>query len=160
MECPYWDTRDLSRCNEYYGISTGCGLILNAFLRAFNPSNTLLLGQKITLCAEVIALAERAMQERPLGAHHVPEALLAAWCVADSDIKARLRQLLQDYRDTYAMAKLIHFVASWPEAPIQIREIPWFTLCDGAGEASSKGNDMDTPVAEINERLTEYCCIL
>jgi hypothetical protein len=145
------------RCNEIDGICTSSGIALNAFLRAFNPSNTLLSQQKVIFCAEAIALAERAMQERPLCAHHVPEALLAAWCVADSDIKARLRQTLEDYRETFAMAKFIQNIASWPEAPDQIQEIPWFTMYN-RGEDYYKGSERDRPMA--NKRLTKYCCIL
>lgn len=158
-EYPYFDTWDFMRLNEIHGMCAGSAVVLNAFLRTFHPSNTALVGQKIVLCAQVIALAERAMHERPLCAHHVPQALLAAWCVTDSHVKARLRQLLQDYRETYAMARLVYFVASWPEAPAQIQDIPWFTMYDGRGD-SHKGSGKDGPVGGTSQRLTEYCCIL
>ena len=156
---PYWTIVDTLAVNETQGIYIVFGTILNAFLRAFNPFDTVLFSQKSTFCADAITLGERALQEQPLSAHHVPEALLAAWCVADGDTKARLRQLIEDYRHTFAMARLIQNVASWPEAPAQIREISWFTTYN-RGEDSYMGSKRVRPMVATNQGLTEYCCIL
>lgn len=153
---PDWTPRRASMMNEAYGGFVALGCTFNAFVRAFNPSNMLLHEQKRVFCASAIALGKSALQERPLSGHHIPEALFSAWLVADSvegDIKPRLRQLLEDYRETFAMGRVVQHMAQWQEAPAQLREIPWVTIPERRDASRERS-------AQTTEELTEYCCIL
>ncbi|EFY91587.1 hypothetical protein MAC_02472 [Metarhizium acridum CQMa 102] len=173
-ETSCWNAYDGIICNERHGLFIAIGITLNALLRAFNPSNILLVSQRSIFCADAIILAERAKQERPLAAHHVPQAIVAAWCVTDDEAtKEKLRQLIEDYRSTFAMAKLVQHLSCWPEAPAKLREIPWLTLPQKAGAEAAEAvategdaQSVDAAVdaddgTEIIDREThEFCCIL
>lgn len=146
--------------NEQLGLYMAIGVTLNALLLHFDPGNLDLLREKGWFCAEAISLGERAEEERPLGAHHVPQAIVAAWCVAEEHTKKeRLRELIEDYRETYAMAKLVQLVSSWEEAPRKLGEIPWFTICEGLG---SQGGGNLTQYGNVvgSEKSDKFCCIL
>lgn len=105
---------------------------------------------------------ERARQERPMSAHHVPHAILSAWCVAeDNATKEKLWQLIEDYRATFAMAKRVQHVAYWKEAPKRLREIPRFTFCYAEKDAQiSSIMRMEGGAEAINTPLDNFCCIL
>ncbi|TWU71954.1 hypothetical protein ED733_000940 [Metarhizium rileyi] len=161
-ETSCWNAYDGIICNERHGLFIAIGITLNALLRGFNPNNILLVSQRSIFCADAIILAERAKQERPLAAHHVPQAIVAAW-------------------STFAMAKLVQHMSCWPEAPAKLREIPWFTLrrqeAEGA-KATAAAEGAETVVgtetnveadsaveaeegAEVIDREThEFCTIL
>ncbi|KID96962.1 Zn(2)-C6 fungal-type DNA-binding domain protein, partial [Metarhizium majus ARSEF 297] len=168
-ETSCWNAYDGIICNERHGLFIAIGITLNALLRAFNPSNILLVSQRSIFCADAIILAERAKQERPLAAHHVPQAIVAAWCVTDDEAtKETLRQLIEDYRSTFAMAKLVQHLSCWPEAPAKLREIPWLTLpqkaeaaaAEAAAEADAQSVDTDDGTEIIDRETHEFCCIL
>ncbi|KID74570.1 uncharacterized protein G6M90_00g111020 [Metarhizium brunneum] len=170
-ETSCWNAYDGIICNERHGLFIAIGITLNALLRAFNPSNILLVSQRSIFCADAIILAERAKQERPLAAHHVPQAIVAAWCVTDDEgTKETLRQLIEDYRSTFAMAKLVQHLSCWPEAPAKLREIPWLTLpkkteaaaaaAEAAAEADAQSVDTDDGTEIIDRETHEFCCIL
>ncbi|OAA39063.1 hypothetical protein NOR_06323 [Metarhizium rileyi] len=181
-ETSCWNAYDGIICNERHGLFIAIGITLNALLRGFNPNNILLVSQRSIFCADAIILAERAKQERPLAAHHVPQAIVAAWCVTEDDAtRDKLRLLIEEYRSTFAMAKLVQHMSCWPEAPAKLREIPWFTLrrqeAEGA-KATAAAEGAETVVgtetnveadsaveaeegAEVIDREThEFCTIL
>jgi hypothetical protein len=154
-----WNNYDGFVCNERQGLFIAIGVTLNAMLRVFYPSDMLLVSQQSIFCADAVDLAERAKRERPFSAHHVPQALVSAWCVTkEGALQERLRQLIDDYRDTFAMAKLTRHISNWPDAPEKLREIPWFTLCYDKQntDVESTGRESEIPMG----RMQEYCCIL
>lgn len=159
---PSWNTDDGWVCNEQHGMFIAIGITLNAFLRVLNPSNMILATEQSIFCGDAIVLAERAKQERPLAAHHVPQAIVSAWCViGDDKTKEKLRQLIEDYRSTYAMAKLVQHISYWQAAPIKLREIPWFRVQCTKGDVESGGAiNMERGTGIINTEMQEYCCIL
>ncbi|KHN95182.1 uncharacterized protein MAM_06893 [Metarhizium album ARSEF 1941] len=177
-ETSCWNAYDGIICNERHGLFIAIGITLNALLRAFSPGNILLVSQRSIFCADAVVLAERAKQERPLAAHHVPQAIVAAWCVTDDGAtRDRLRQLIEDYRSTFAMAKLVQHLSCWPEAPAKLREIPWLTLPQGRGAhagapppaerdaspvdaAAAAALDADEAAEFIDRETHEFCCIL
>lgn len=156
-----WNTHDGWRCNEQHGMFIAIGVTLNAVLRALYPSNMLLTTEQAMFCADAIILAERAKQERPLAAHHVPQAIVSAWCVAaDSKTKQMLRQLIEDYRTTYAMAKLVQHILYWPAAPRKLRDIPWFTLYRKKGGTETAYTLNTGETTKVDSGMDEFCCIL
>lgn len=160
---PLWDAYDGVVCNERQGFFISIGITLNAFLRTFYPKDMLLVNQRSIFCADAITLAERAKRERPLSAHHVPQAIVSAWCVTeDKTQKEKLQQLMDDYQATFAMAKLTKHISYWREAPGSLREIPRFTLCyDGNGDTESgSAANAGRGTEIINRGMQEYCCIL
>lgn len=161
-ETPSWDTREAVQLNEVEGMCIAIGITLNAFLRAFDPSNIRLEDEKLMICTDAVDLGERAKQERPMSAHHVPQAILAAWCVTEEvTTKEKLWQLIEDYKATYAMARMVQHVAYWKEAPARLREIPWLRFCY-AEEDDQNSNIINTKgeAEVIHTRLDEFCCIL
>lgn len=158
---PSWNSFDGLTCNEPYGAYIAIGLMLNALLRVLSPSHVLLATEQSIFCTDAVDLAERAKLERPLAAHHIPQAIVSAWCVArDSKTKEKLRQLIEDYRTTYAMAKLVQHVSCWKAAPIKLREIPWFRLHCAKADTEG-GSAINTGGTEIiDKEMYEACCIL
>ncbi|TWU78441.1 hypothetical protein ED733_008863 [Metarhizium rileyi] len=149
---------------EAQSLHVAIGLTFNAFLRAFccDSDDVPLADDRITFCADAIELAEQSKSQLPLSAHHVPLSTIAAWCVAEdeSSSKARLRQLLEEYRSSYAMVHVLHSAPYWREAPEKLsREIPWFPKYNGdrrrkgAGRGNMSNDGLDS-------EMYEYCCIL
>lgn len=154
-------------CNGQYGAYIAIGITLNAILRVLNPNNILLATEQSIFCGDAIILAERAKEERPLAAHHVPQAIVSAWCVTgDSKTRERLRQLIEDYRNTYAMAKLLQHISYWQVAPTRLMEIPWFRLdctkqnSQGAGDETSMERRTERRTEGTSREVQEFCCIL
>ncbi|OAQ64929.1 transcription factor Cys6 [Pochonia chlamydosporia 170] len=160
IHTPEWTEEQAMVVNERSGLFISIGVVLNAIMRTFHPDDALLRDQRLLFVGSAVALGERGLRERPLGGHHIAEALLAAWCVADGSSKVSLRKLVEDYRETFSMAKLIHNVAFWPEAPVQLEGIPWITLHKGADCPASKTDGRDKGRAKGGQDLSEYCCIL
>lgn len=158
-----WNTYDGLVCNERHGLFIAIGITLNAFLRAHYPNDMLLVSQQSIFCADAVSLAERAKHERPLAAHHVPHAIVSACCVTkDNILKERLQQLIEDYRDTFSMARFVQNISYWPAAPDALQEIPLFTLCHAKENSGVDSTDGGTNRrAETTEGgMQEYCCIL
>ena len=86
-----------------YHLLLGLALILNGLLRGLNPSDSLLAEESITFSEEVIDLAERMSQYRPLGAGYVPVCLAAAWAAtADLSQHGRIEDLISDYQKDFS----------------------------------------------------------
>ena len=156
-----WNTREMMLCNERHGAFLSIAVVLNAFLGTFNPSNVRFLSEREMFCADAISLGERAKNERPLSAHHVPIAIVSAWCVTkDATEKGKLRQLIDDYRDTFPMARMAQQVAYWREGPVKLQEIPWFK-CRFTEDNDQNSNVLNAEGKEVTgTKLDEFCCIL
>lgn len=149
--------------DEAQSLHIAIGITFNAFLRASdlaNANDRLLAEERAIFCADAVRLAEKSKSQLPLSAHHIPLSTIAAWCiVADADTENKLRQLLEDYRTSYAMIHVLHFAPYWREAPEKLsREIPWFPRYQGSRPVESLG--MDGSTHEIDTKMYEYCCIL
>lgn len=121
------DTRMQTVQGEAQTDFTYYGLMFNAFLRTLDPENKVLAEDRAMFCSDAVIMAEKLKHELPVSALEVPPALIAAWCVAeDADVRKRLRQLLDDYRYSWAMCHILHCIPNWKEAPKKLsREIPW-----------------------------------
>lgn len=162
-----WTPHEMMICNERHGSFLSIAVVLNAFLRAFDPSNTRLVTEREMFCADAIILGEGAKNERPLSAHHVPQAIVAAWCVAEDDTiegkvqQLQLRQLIEDYRETYAMAKMVQHAAIWREAPVKLQQISWFKFCFTQDEDQNRyALNADGEAEVVTATMDEFCCIL
>jgi hypothetical protein len=75
-----------------------CSLILNAVLRAYDPSDMLLVGDFICLSREVCLLAEDAAAYRPLGASYMSLCYMVMWgATSDKAIKADAEKLMAEH---------------------------------------------------------------
>lgn len=156
-----WNTQELLMCNERQGLFLAIAVTLNAFLSTFDPSNLCLFSERDMFCADAITVGERAKNERPLSAHHVPHAIVSAWCLTkDTTEKAKLRQLIEDYRDTWAMGRMAQQVAYWREGPVKLQEIPWFK-CRFTEDNDQNSDVLNAEGKEVTgTKLDEFCCIL
>lgn len=157
-------SRDVRVQNVYRDLPAvyiAMSLPLNAFLRtrASDSEQKLLAEERAAFCAHAIRLADETKVQRPLAAYHIPGAIAAAWCVADSeDSKQRLRQLLEDYRDDFSMRRFLMAFSKWREAPEKLsREIPWFPAYKPKG---GRGSREKRDTGAIDSEMYEYCCIL
>ncbi|KAK2609357.1 hypothetical protein QQS21_002138 [Conoideocrella luteorostrata] len=100
---------------------------MNAFLRTVNPEDDILAKDRVFFCSEAVRHGEELKCELPISALDVPPELIAAWCVAeDAGTKAKLRQLMEDYRYSWSMCHILRCIPNWKEAPKKLsREIPW-----------------------------------
>ncbi|KID80386.1 hypothetical protein MBR_01698, partial [Metarhizium brunneum ARSEF 3297] len=149
---------------EAQSLHIAIGLNFNAFLRASGRDfdDRQLAEDRAAFCADAATLAEKSKSQLPLSAHHIPLSTIAAWCTADqgSDLKIRLRRLLEDYRASYAMIHVLHSAPYWREAPEKLsREIPWFPKYIGSPRERTTIVTEDKS-DEFDEEMYEYCCIL
>ncbi|KAG8414196.1 hypothetical protein J3459_014979 [Metarhizium acridum] len=148
---------------EARSLHIAIGLNFNAFLRASGRDfdDRQLAEDRATFCADAATLADKSKSQLPLSAHHIPLSTIAAWCTAEqgSDLEIRLRQLLEDYRSSYAMIHVLHSAPYWREAPEKLtREIPWFPKYIGNQRGSTASTeDKDDG---FDAEMYEYCCIL
>ncbi|KHN94359.1 uncharacterized protein MAM_07788 [Metarhizium album ARSEF 1941] len=149
---------------EAQSLHIAIGLSFNAFLRTRargGLDDRRLADDRATFCADAATLADESKSQLPLSAHHIPLSTIAAWCTAEqgSDLKSRLRQLLDDYRCSYAMVHVLHSAPYWREAPQKLsREIPWFPAYIGGARASTAGTAGEGD--EFDAEMYEHCCIL
>lgn len=149
--------------DEAQALHIAIGITFNAFLRASDMADAddrLLAEERDMYCADAAKLAEQSKPQLPLSAHHIPLSTIAAWCIAENaDTKSKLRQLLEDYRTSYAMVHVLQFAPYWREAPEKLsREIPWFPRYERRRPVESSGTDGSAD--EVDEKMYEYCCIL
>lgn len=102
-------------CQTAYGFILTLATILNSILRAFDPCGISLAEDSASFVHEIITLAERASQFRPLGASYIPLCLMTGWA-ATNDIskKADIEKLLAEYQTDLAGAR-------WLESAIWLR---------------------------------------
>lgn len=89
-------------------------LIFNSLLRIFDPLDTTLLQDSANFSDESVALAERAMQYRPLGASHILVCLVAALAATDEDPARNIavERMLLEYQGDFTTSKWMN-VAAW-----------------------------------------------
>lgn len=148
---------------EAQSLHIAIGLNFNAFLRASGREfdGRQLAEDRAAFCADAATLAEKSKSQLPLSAHHIPLSTIAAWCTAEqgSDLKIRLRRLLEDYRASYAMIHVLHSAPYWREAPEKLsREIPWFPKYNGGPR--ERAMVTEDKIDEFDAEMYEYCCIL
>ncbi|EFY99421.2 hypothetical protein MAA_05479 [Metarhizium robertsii ARSEF 23] len=148
---------------EAQSLHIAIGLNFNAFLRASGRDfdDRQLAEDRAAFCADAATLAEKSKSQLPLSAHHIPLSTIAAWCTAEqgSDLKIRLRRLLEDYRASYAMIHVLHSAPYWREAPEKLsREIPWFPKYIGSPRERTIVTEDKSD--EFDAEMYEYCCIL
>ncbi|KAF2759094.1 hypothetical protein EJ05DRAFT_499518 [Pseudovirgaria hyperparasitica] len=82
-----------------YSFALGLGLMFNAYLRTNKMQDTTLTAQARYFTMELLNIAERAAQYRPLGAGYMITHLLAAWTVeTDYVLKLDIERILALYR--------------------------------------------------------------
>ncbi|KAF5679764.1 hypothetical protein FHETE_655 [Fusarium heterosporum] len=91
----------LSRAyNSVYSVMLTVLVILGQLMQAFDPYSLDLVGEAALCCSEVVAMAHRISEYRPLGASHVPLTLAIAWAATEEPVlKAQLKQLLNEYQE-------------------------------------------------------------
>jgi hypothetical protein len=95
-----------AHCQAAYGLVLTLATILNSILRAFDPCGISLAEDSASFVHEIITLAYRASQFRPLGASYIPLCLMTGWAATD-DIskKADIEKHLAEYQTDLAEAR-------------------------------------------------------
>lgn len=104
-----------SRFQAAYSLVLSFANIMNSILRIFPHDDTSLFSEAQGFVEETIALAEDALQYRPLGSSAMPLVLTTAW-VATQDIsqRSRIEELLAGYQSDFVIMKWVE-VALWLE---------------------------------------------
>ncbi|KAJ4005706.1 hypothetical protein NW752_011033 [Fusarium irregulare] len=88
--------------NSAYSVMLTVLVIMNALMQAFDPYNLALVGEAALCSSEVVSMAQRISQYRPLGASHVPLALAIAWAATEEQgLKAQLDELMKEYQQDW-----------------------------------------------------------
>jgi hypothetical protein len=101
--------------------------ILNSILRAFDPCGISLAEDSASFVHEIITLAYRASQFRPLGASYIPLCLMTGWA-ATNDIskQADIEKLLTEYQTDLAGARWLEG-AIWLKAQYESQLLKFST---------------------------------
>lgn len=95
-----------AHCQTAYGLALSMATILNSILRAFDPRGISFAEDSATFVHEIITLAERASQFRPLAASYIPVCLATGWAaIDDPSKKAKIESYLADYQTDLADAR-------------------------------------------------------
>jgi hypothetical protein len=112
-----------AHCQTAYSFVLSLSSILNGILRAFEPYDISLAEDSATFVDEIIILAERASQFRPLGASHVSLSLMIAWAATDDlSQKCDLERLIAAYQTDLAESGLLDG-AVWLKARYQRQQL-------------------------------------
>jgi hypothetical protein len=99
---PFPTVRPLTRFNVMYGIQLAISMILNAILRALDPNRTTLREESTAIASEILSLAKRESQHRPLGASYIPLCLVAAWgATEDQSTRDMMGTMLAEYQTDF-----------------------------------------------------------
>jgi hypothetical protein len=98
-------------------------VILGQLMQAFDPYNLGLVGETALCCSEVVAMAHRISEYRPLGASHVPLTLAIAWAATEEPgLKAQLEQLLSEYQEDWCVTQWTKIGQWWSRRFADLRE--------------------------------------
>lgn len=96
-----------------YCLLLALALILNGILRAYEPHDTIIVGESARFADEIITLAHKLSERRPLGASYIPVCLTPVWATTDDPLKqAEVEKMLAEYQTDFAQAKWID-IAIW-----------------------------------------------
>ncbi|KAM0245813.1 hypothetical protein ACHAP5_005132 [Fusarium lateritium] len=114
----------LSRAyNSAYSVMLTVLVILGQLMQAFDPYNLGLVGEAALCCSEVVAMAHRISEYRPLGASHVPLTLSIAWAATEEPVlKAQLEQLLSEYQEDWSVTQWARIGQWWSHRFAELRE--------------------------------------
>lgn len=100
-----------------YGILLFMGIVLNALLRAYQgaASSPSLADDSAGFVANVLMLAEQALQYRPLGSSATPIYLVAAYAALESggSESERVEALLAEYQSDFEIARWLDMAQSF-----------------------------------------------
>ena len=95
-----------AHCQAAYGLALSLATVLNSILRAFDPCDVSLAEDCASFIHEIITLAERASQFRPLAASYIPLCLTTGWAATDDIFKkADIEKHLAEYQTDLAEAR-------------------------------------------------------
>ena len=95
-----------AHCQTAYGLALSMATILNSILHAFDPCDISFAEDSVTFVHEIITLAERASQFRPLAASYIPVCLATGWAATDDPSrKAKIESYLVEYQTDLADAR-------------------------------------------------------
>ncbi len=130
-----------------YGMALTLATVLNSILRAFDPCGICLVEDSALFVYEIITLAERASQFRPLAASYIPLCLMTAWAATD-DIsrKVDIEKHLADYQTDLAEARWLES-AIWLKAQYRSPRLRFST--------SLPENPLDSCEVDVNAIIRE-----
>lgn len=125
-----------SRYQAGYCLVITLGLILNALLRAFDPSNHMLATESAFYCDQIIDEAELASCYRPLGAAYMALCLVIALAVVEDPAQhSRIEAILADYQTDFNEARW-RDRAMWLRATFESHRL---RVASGSGVPSPDG---------------------
>ena len=136
-----------AHCQTAYGLALSLATIFNSILRAFDPCGISLVEDSALFVHEIITLAERASQFRPLAASYIPLCLMTAWAATD-DIsrKVDIEKHLADYQTDLAEARWLES-AIWLKAQYRSPRLRFST--------SLPENPLDSCEVDVNAIIRE-----
>ena len=145
--------------HEAYCAAIAIGITFNVFLAKSYLADRRLVEERAEFCADAVTLGQRCTAELPIGGHHAPPALMAAWLATDRESeRARLQKLLDDYQGSWNMRYVRYNVRIWPEAPPRLKTLPWFPR--GAGRLHRQKGSPAYAEHQNSLEVYETCCIL
>ncbi|KAF4976797.1 hypothetical protein FZEAL_6578 [Fusarium zealandicum] len=100
--------------NSAYSVLLAVVLVMGQLMQAFDPYSLSLVGEGALCCTEVVTMAEKISQYRPLGASHVPLTLAIGWASTEEpDMKAQIEGLLSEYQEDWTVTKWIDMGYWW-----------------------------------------------
>ncbi|QPG98142.1 hypothetical protein C2857_007303 [Epichloe festucae Fl1] len=146
---------------ESQAIRIAISITLNAFLQKWDMlPRERLVEEHSLLCVDAIQLAEQQSTGEapwPWSAQFIPHSTFAAYCVAQSSTKSRLRQLLDSQRRAPPMWNFLKEAAHWREAPSKLaREIPWFPVHRPRNEPAEK----EMAGRKARESMDSFCTVM
>lgn len=136
-------------------------VIMNALMQAFDPYNLALVGEAALCSSEVVSMAQRISQYRPLGASHVPLALAIAWAATEEEgLKAQLEGLLKEYQQDWMVTRWDKVGYWWLNkfAELRVRLAPRVISSDQEELLNFQGADV--VVSQKGSQPAEECCVM
>jgi hypothetical protein len=114
-----------AHCQTAYSFVLTLATILNSILRAFDPRDISLADDSASFVHEIITLAERASQFRPLGASHIPLCLMTGWAATDdtskqADIEKHITNYQTDLAETRWLERAVWLKAQYGSQRLKI----------------------------------------
>lgn len=108
--------------NSAYSVLLTVLVIIGQLMQAFDPYNLALVGEAALCSSEVVSLAHRISQYRPLGASHVPLTLAIAWAATDEPgMKRQLEETLEEYQQDWTVTQWMKVGYWWTDKFAELR---------------------------------------
>ncbi|KAI1033058.1 hypothetical protein LB504_006264 [Fusarium proliferatum] len=108
--------------NSAYSVLLTVLVIIGQVMQAFDPYNLALVGEAALCSSEVVSLAHRISQYRPLGASHVPLTLAIAWAATDEPgMKRQLEETLEEYQQDWTVTQWMKVGYWWTDKFAELR---------------------------------------